>query len=209
MRNWIRLAARLYPARWRQRYGEELDALIEDSGGGWRDVLDVAIGGISVQLAGRQAMIALGLTGLLLGFAGSVIFDPMYEARVGLKVQSSGLEKQVRETLTRGKLLVVVKQRGLYPDLEFRLPSEDIVYRMRHDLTLKQVGGSAAELAFRYSDPVGAKLAAADVAALLGPLDAQPTSARAFRETWIPAASGLLVGLLSGLLWKAKRQRAA
>jgi len=209
MRNWIRLAARLYPARWRQRYGEELDALIEDSGEGWRDVLDVGVGGITMQLAGKQVTIVLGLAGLLLGFAGSLVLDPSYEARVGLKAQAGGLDKTAREALTRRKLLEVVKQRGLYPDLEFKLPSEDIVQRMRSDLSVRQVEGGGAELSFRYSDPVGAKLGAADVAALLGPANAQPISARAFRQAWIPAAGGLLIGLLAGMLWKARRPRAA
>jgi len=42
MTRWARLAMLVYPRRWRQRYGMELETLIDDSGGGWRVVLDVA-----------------------------------------------------------------------------------------------------------------------------------------------------------------------
>jgi len=33
MRLWIRLAAQLYPATWRVRYGREFEALLEDAAG--------------------------------------------------------------------------------------------------------------------------------------------------------------------------------
>ena len=42
MTRWARLAMLVYPRRWRQRYGMELETLIADSGGGWRVILDVA-----------------------------------------------------------------------------------------------------------------------------------------------------------------------
>lgn len=32
----------LYPVAWRERYGDEMDALIEQEGGGWRQLADVA-----------------------------------------------------------------------------------------------------------------------------------------------------------------------
>jgi putative ABC transport system permease protein len=42
MNRWTRLAMLLYPRRWRQRYGMEVETLIDDTGGGWRVVADVA-----------------------------------------------------------------------------------------------------------------------------------------------------------------------
>jgi hypothetical protein len=41
-----RLLARLYPARWRERYGDEFDALIEDSRATWRSTFDVLRGAL-------------------------------------------------------------------------------------------------------------------------------------------------------------------
>jgi putative ABC transport system permease protein len=42
MTRWARLAMSLYPRRWRQRYGAELEALVDDSGAGWRTIADIA-----------------------------------------------------------------------------------------------------------------------------------------------------------------------
>jgi putative ABC transport system permease protein len=47
---WIRFIARLYPRSWRQRYGAELDALIEDTGPGWRVAMDLARGAAIMHL---------------------------------------------------------------------------------------------------------------------------------------------------------------
>ncbi len=44
------LLVRLYPRRWRQRYGEELEALLEASGRGPRTVLDVVRAALDARL---------------------------------------------------------------------------------------------------------------------------------------------------------------
>jgi len=46
MRRWIALAARLYPRSWRDRYGEEFDALLEDATADWQQFLNVAQGAL-------------------------------------------------------------------------------------------------------------------------------------------------------------------
>jgi len=46
----IRFAGRLYPASWRRRYEAEFEALIEDASRDWRDVLDVLLGALKMQL---------------------------------------------------------------------------------------------------------------------------------------------------------------
>lgn len=45
------LVVRLYPRWWRQRYGAELQALIEDSGETWWDVLDLAKGALAMRFS--------------------------------------------------------------------------------------------------------------------------------------------------------------
>lgn len=52
MKRVIRFVARIYPRAWRQRYGEEFEALLEDTGADWRVVLDVLTGAMSMR--GRQ-----------------------------------------------------------------------------------------------------------------------------------------------------------
>jgi hypothetical protein len=41
MRRAIQFMLRLYPARWRERYRGEFEALLEQMRPGWRDVFDV------------------------------------------------------------------------------------------------------------------------------------------------------------------------
>jgi len=64
MRRLIRLAARLYPASWRARYGAEFEALLNDMRPAWRDVFDVVRGGLEMQIrwghAARAAAMAAG-----------------------------------------------------------------------------------------------------------------------------------------------------
>jgi hypothetical protein len=43
MRAWIALAAKLYPRRWRERYGAEFDALMEDVEPDGRELANVLI----------------------------------------------------------------------------------------------------------------------------------------------------------------------
>src|SRR5216684_9097784 len=65
----IRFAGRLYPASWRRRYRVEFEALIEDASRDWRDVLDVLLGAMKMQLTtwtfGKMAT-AFGVAGAVL-----------------------------------------------------------------------------------------------------------------------------------------------
>jgi putative ABC transport system permease protein len=48
---WMRLVVRLYPGEWRDRYQDELEAVIEQTGPGWRPALDLARGAAVMQFA--------------------------------------------------------------------------------------------------------------------------------------------------------------
>ena len=65
----IRFAGRLYPPSWRRRYGVEFEALLEDARSNWRDVFDVLLGALKMQLTtwsfGKMAA-SFGLAGALL-----------------------------------------------------------------------------------------------------------------------------------------------
>lgn len=70
-----RLALRLYPVAYRRRYGDEMEALLEDSGAGPRSVLDLFRGAIGAHLrpepalagaVGRDERLRRGLAAVLL-----------------------------------------------------------------------------------------------------------------------------------------------
>jgi len=91
MKRVIRAAAWLYPRRWRERYGSEFEALIEDARVDWRSLLDVVKGAAKMQFSrwgfGRIAVVTM--------FAGAVIAAVIayripneYESRVTLRVSA-------------------------------------------------------------------------------------------------------------------------
>jgi hypothetical protein len=67
MKKLLRLAARLYPATWRDRYGVEFQALLEEIDPGWPDIVDVLKGGLQMNLRRVHPAViavAVGLVGL-------------------------------------------------------------------------------------------------------------------------------------------------
>ena len=72
---------RLYPSRWRKRYGDELDALLAETGADRRIVANLAAGGIRMQCSTwsfPKLAIVLGIAGVLLGGLGSFLIAPTY-----------------------------------------------------------------------------------------------------------------------------------
>lgn len=64
----IRLAVRVYPARWRRRYAREFEALLEDVGPGWGVLMNVFRGGLTMQMKRLAAIPVLcALAGALAG----------------------------------------------------------------------------------------------------------------------------------------------
>ena len=80
----MHLAAWLYPRRWRTRYAAELHALIDDVAPGWREVVDVACGGLLMRIrtSNPAAMAAsLGIVGAVLAGAGAFAAPARFESR--------------------------------------------------------------------------------------------------------------------------------
>jgi hypothetical protein len=51
MKRLARWTMRLYPVRWRRRYGDEVDALVSDAGADARVVADLLKGAVRMQFA--------------------------------------------------------------------------------------------------------------------------------------------------------------
>ena len=71
MKRLIRLAAKLYPGPWRDRYGEEFEALLDDSGTDGRIALDVLAGALVMQVRQWQKTVPVALVALAAVFAAS------------------------------------------------------------------------------------------------------------------------------------------
>ena len=228
MKPLLRWAAKLYPPAWRSRYGAELEALIEDAGGGWREFVDICQGAIKMQIVSGGAWRFAGVCGLAgLLIAGVAVWraPSEYQSVAVLRMAPAPAEErieklnQAEETiLSRRSLATVIQKYDLYPEERKREPLEDIVQTLRNRriqirmLTPphSQAPSLAFAIAFNGEDPrkaqaVTSELTAQFVDALKGSaplevLDPASLPQRAFSPDR-PAwlAAGLVLGIAAGL----------
>jgi hypothetical protein len=175
MKNIARFFIRLYPASWRARYGDEFEALIEDSSTGWPGIFDLAKGAIRMQLSvpvfPRLALI-LSVVGLAAGLAISFAVTPRYVSEAGMVFEGSAagtnflefLTQCEKEVLSRASLSGIIKdpRLDLYRDERAGEPLEDVIETMRRrNIMIRLNGHGPGRLAFRidfsYRDPVKAQ----------------------------------------------------
>lgn len=154
MRRWIRWAARLYPAAWRQRYGAEFDALLEDIRPQWRDGFDILRGALEAQMTTWsfwKLVGAVGVAGAILAGAVSVSMPNRYVSTAVMRMaQREGpggpddhtaeiqrmqrISRIQREILSRTSLAEIIQRPSLnlYRGERSRMPMEDIVENMRN-----------------------------------------------------------------------------
>lgn len=91
MKRLLRAAVRVYPRAWRDRYGDEFDALIDDLTPRWRHIVDVLVGALIMQVS-RVALVpvALVVVGALAGVVVSLMLPPVYASSSVVLVQSPG-----------------------------------------------------------------------------------------------------------------------
>jgi uncharacterized protein involved in exopolysaccharide biosynthesis len=84
----LRFAVRLYPRAWRDRYGEEFVALINDLSPRWRHVINIVVGALIMQIS-RLALVpvALAMAGAVAGAAVSLAMPPVYASSSWVLVQ--------------------------------------------------------------------------------------------------------------------------
>jgi hypothetical protein len=149
MRQLIRWTARLYPAVWRERYGGELDALIEDIQPQWEDLLNVLLGALRMQMTTwnyLKIVATVGLAGALLAGVFALLTQERYVSTAVMRFASYGhadsdrqgaldrLVKLQQKVLSRKSLAEIITQPALdlYPEDRKRMPLEDVVENMRN-----------------------------------------------------------------------------
>ena len=88
MKRLLRVAARLYPRAWRDRYGREFDALIDDLTPRWRNVFNIVAGALIMQMSRLTVLpVALAVGGAVAGAAVSLALPPVYASTSQVLVQ--------------------------------------------------------------------------------------------------------------------------
>ena len=229
MKTLLRCAAALYPSNWRARYGAELDALIEDAGGGWREFVDVCKGAIKMQIVTggvwRFAGVC-GLAGLLIAGVAAWRTPGQYQSVAVLRMAPAPAEERLEKLtraeqtiLSRRSLATVIQKYKLYQEERKHTPLEDVVQNLRNRrIQIRMLGtpnsqapSGAFAISFNGEDPrqaqaVTGELTAQFVDALkdsapLEVLDPASLPQSAFSPNR-PAwlAAGLLLGIVSGLV---------
>jgi len=151
MRRLARFAVTLYPAAWRERYGEELRALVEDARPGWASVFDLLRGAMRMRargLAFAKLAAVLAVGGAVAGLGISFLFTPKYvSTAVGeMRLTSPGPRERLFEVLEQIKSdatsrralasLIQDPTLNLYATERRRLPLEDVEDTMRASLRI-------------------------------------------------------------------------
>lgn len=147
MKSVIRWLARFYPARWRSRYWNEFNALLDDVRPNWRDSLDVLTGALKMQMTtwgfGKIAAF-FGLAGALLGAAASFAIPVGYDSQAvvrmrGKDANASFVYDLAQRVLTRDALTKEIQTNGMYATERSSMPLEDIVETMKGKIVIKPI----------------------------------------------------------------------
>lgn len=163
MRRAIRWAMRLYPAVWRERYGREFEALLEDVGPGWRELWDVIGEALKMQMftwTWRRTAAAFALAGAVVAAVIALRTPNVYVSTAVVRIAQGpetfrviGLWKQ--EALGRSSLAQIITRYGLYPDERKEQPLEDVVMNMQNHIRIFPMhasGTAALSVSFQYPE---------------------------------------------------------
>ena len=180
MRRWILLAANLYPRAWRERYGEEFQALLEDVNPGWRELADVLGGALKMQIAKGTTYLkiiaALAVAGMIVAAAASFAVPRRYVSSAALRIAAQADATRIAGIaavlLSRWYLTkLITGPLDLYSEERRRMPLEDVILQAQRDI---QIGPMAAAspngaptlgVSFAYPDKEKAQAVVRELAA--------------------------------------------
>jgi LPS O-antigen subunit length determinant protein (WzzB/FepE family) len=211
MKRVLRFLICLYPARWRSRYGKELEALLEDAGSGQRDAWDLFRRAMEMQMKtwsfGRIVMVC-GIAGVLL--AGTVAFSMPYRyrsttiLRVPDALQRTELSQAAMTALSKPSLVGIINDQRLYVPEREVMPIEDVIDRMRRAIEVRAINANAVAVRFAYQDPPTAQQVAQTLAGRFTGFEVldppSPPERMIERKRYGLAGLGFPAGLLFGVV---------
>jgi hypothetical protein len=179
MRRLLRLAARIYPAAWRDRYGIEFQALLDDMKPGWRDILNVLNGGVQMRLKRANPALTVAVFAMLGALAAGVVAysasarfasTGTISVRSGTRPAASAtpmaedlMPGLARAAFSRDFLTAIIQRHDLYAAERAQTSTDDLVNRMRGDILIQRVSGSVVHVSFASADARRAQLVTGDL----------------------------------------------
>lgn len=124
MKRVMKALVRLYPLRWRERYGAEFEALLDDREPSALDAVDVFCGALKMQMntwTPIRIVVGFSILGALAMFAISLLQPVHSVARVRVLVMSadepasSAANRLIQQSVDRQTLALLIQRLGLYP----------------------------------------------------------------------------------------------
>jgi hypothetical protein len=169
MKKLLRLAARLYPATWRDRYGVEFQALLEEIDPGWPDIVDVLKGGLQMNLRRVHPAViavAVGLVGALIAGVAAFNTADRFVSQGTMSVNTSTPEDvmpRFATALDRNTLTSLIEKYDLYRSERSSSSADEVVHHLRGDIGIEQVSPSVVQGSFTTSDRRNAQQVARDL----------------------------------------------
>ncbi|MBI4910125.1 MAG: hypothetical protein HY820_41290 [Acidobacteria bacterium] len=218
MRRLAHWLVRLYPRAWRERYGEEFHALLDDCPPDKLKIASIVTAALSMRL-GAMARSPLGwgsagaVTGASLLLMWAAITPARYVSHATILAQGSDRRQIMREVgaasqsaLRRSELIGIMDRHGLFREERARMPAEDVVEKMRQSIRVSFGQPALVLVDFVYPDPMIAQrvtqdlqvalMSAAGGLTLLDPASLPTTPA--WPNLLAVAGTGLIAGALLG-----------
>lgn len=218
------LVARLYPKAWRERYGEEFDALLQETDGGFCDLLKGAIAMNLKNLSLRTIVVGCAVVGVMVATGIALTMPDVYIStavlRTGQGVDPDGVGRLVAEAtkqvFRQRDLGNLIESEKLYLNERQRQPLADVIEQMRSkDISVRSVGQGAIKMTYRSEDPIQAqrvnailseRLRDTAITAKLQLIDGASAADRIAPVRWRVSVAGGVAGLvLAGVLGFVRR----
>ncbi len=166
----IHFLARLYPPSWRQRYGAEFAALLEDVRPDGRTAANVFAGALAMHIRNWKSWKILAASAVFGAAVMASLFAAIpnsYVSSAVLKVGSEGSRQDTVDAIqriamnveSRVGLVKLITTYNLYRSERSRKPLEDVIEEMKKRITITPAGPDATAFAigFTYKDPRAAQ----------------------------------------------------
>ena len=180
MRNLLHFVARLYPQAWRERYGDEFAALVEDLRPQWKDLFDILRGGIIMQLARLNPVTVVAASVLLSGIAIASLWYATpakwrseavvaVRSRDGRPISKDLVAELSQRAFSNGQLGSLIARYDLYPTERAHRPISDVIESAKRDITIRfeESDPNAFLVSFTYKDPSVAQRVVSQLLTLL------------------------------------------
>jgi len=205
MRRLQRFILRLYPAQWRIRYGGEMVQLLNDTNPGLDGAMNLFFGALQLQFT-RQSFWKMAILWTMLcatlGWGASFLVTPIYVSTARFRLDALSpdddpapkLAKWMANIYSRPELHILLtwQKLNLYPGEKKDPPSEQLLDRVRADLSIQQEPSESPKsivfrMSFTYPDAKTARDTVRQLTQQLlevGRLDqlSQPSESDAFRH---------------------------